>query len=187
MEDSANKVTSLSDKSTDTQYPSAKAVYDALQNVGGGEKEWKCVFDGRMEVGQRIITATTFQDGTPLNAKEVIVQVLSEEVSTVNMQGYVSVKSTNNKTETLYGAFYTEHNDANKIPCLQQIKMKASPLYMVAEIFDGLVSKAAQGSFLGGRAGNKNTPQIYEDIVQIKVESNAAIASVAPIVKIYAR
>ena len=36
VEDTANKTTSLSDKSTDTQYPSAKAVYDALQNVGGG-------------------------------------------------------------------------------------------------------------------------------------------------------
>ena len=36
LEVTSNKVTSLSDKSTDTQYPSAKAVYDALQNVGGG-------------------------------------------------------------------------------------------------------------------------------------------------------
>lgn len=31
----SNKVTTLSSSSTDTQYPSAKAVYDALQNVGG--------------------------------------------------------------------------------------------------------------------------------------------------------
>ena len=30
-----NKVTSLSSSSTDTQYPSAKAVYDALQDAGG--------------------------------------------------------------------------------------------------------------------------------------------------------
>lgn len=33
-EDVANKVTSLSASSTDTQYPSAKCVYDALQNAG---------------------------------------------------------------------------------------------------------------------------------------------------------
>lgn len=32
-ESSANKVTSISSSSTDTQYPSAKAVYDALQNI----------------------------------------------------------------------------------------------------------------------------------------------------------
>lgn len=35
-ESSSNKVTSLSSSSTDTQYPSAKCVYDALQNAGGG-------------------------------------------------------------------------------------------------------------------------------------------------------
>lgn len=35
LEQSTNKVTTLSESSTDTQYPSAKAVYDALQNVGG--------------------------------------------------------------------------------------------------------------------------------------------------------
>lgn len=32
-EDKANKTTTLSSASTDTQYPSAKAVYDALQNM----------------------------------------------------------------------------------------------------------------------------------------------------------
>lgn len=35
-EDKTNKVTSLSSASTDTQYPSAKAVYDAIQQSGGG-------------------------------------------------------------------------------------------------------------------------------------------------------
>lgn len=34
-EDKANKTTSLSAQSTDTQYPSAKCVWDALQNVSG--------------------------------------------------------------------------------------------------------------------------------------------------------
>lgn len=36
-EDVVNKVTSLSSNSTNSQYPSAKAVYDALQNVDSGE------------------------------------------------------------------------------------------------------------------------------------------------------
>ena len=35
-EETTNKVTSLSAQSTDTQYPSAKCVYDALQEAGGG-------------------------------------------------------------------------------------------------------------------------------------------------------
>ena len=36
-EDTSNKTTSLSSSSTDTQYPSAKAVYDALQNGFSGD------------------------------------------------------------------------------------------------------------------------------------------------------
>lgn len=36
LQDAANRVTALSDDSTDAQYPSAKAVYDALQDTGGG-------------------------------------------------------------------------------------------------------------------------------------------------------
>ena len=36
LEETKNKTTTISESSTDTQYPSAKAVYDALQNVGGG-------------------------------------------------------------------------------------------------------------------------------------------------------
>jgi hypothetical protein len=34
-EDKSNKVTSISDQSTDTEYPSAKAVYDAIMQYGG--------------------------------------------------------------------------------------------------------------------------------------------------------
>lgn len=37
-EDKSNKVTELGENSTDTEYPSAKAVYEALKNVGGGEQ-----------------------------------------------------------------------------------------------------------------------------------------------------
>ena len=41
-EDKTNKVASMSASSTDTEYPSAKCVYEALQSVGGGsELEYK--------------------------------------------------------------------------------------------------------------------------------------------------
>ena len=36
LETQANKVSTLDESSTDVQYPSAKAVYDALQNIEGG-------------------------------------------------------------------------------------------------------------------------------------------------------
>ena len=38
-EDSTNKTKTISEESTDTQYPSAKAVYDAIQQGGGGQTD----------------------------------------------------------------------------------------------------------------------------------------------------
>ena len=187
LEETKNKVTTLSSSSTDTQYPSAKAVYDALQNVGG-EKEWKCVFDGRMEVGERIIKATTYADGTPLNAQELICQILIDEPSPNTMQGYVIINSTNNKTNTMYGALYTELSDSTKVPNLEQITMKASPVtYMVAQLNTSMIGLVAQGSNTQGRIGNQGTPQIYENIVFVQFEANVAVRGNAPHIKIYAR
>lgn len=45
-EDASNKVTSISSSSTDAQYPSAKCVFDELQNVGGGYKDGGELVDG---------------------------------------------------------------------------------------------------------------------------------------------
>lgn len=56
-EDKSNKVTAISSSSTDTQYPSAKCVYDAIQAGGGGG-------------GIRTYTTTTtftMPSGIPLN------------------------------------------------------------------------------------------------------------------------
>ena len=39
-EDVSNKVTSLSSSSTDTQYPSAKCVYDYIQSLDATEEEY---------------------------------------------------------------------------------------------------------------------------------------------------
>lgn len=57
VEKATNKVTSLSDKSTDTQYPSAKAVYNAIKQSGG---------QGGGEPSQYIKDATTSEDGNTL-------------------------------------------------------------------------------------------------------------------------
>ena len=45
-EDASNRVTSIDENSTDTQYPSAKCVFNALQNVGGGYKDGGQLVDG---------------------------------------------------------------------------------------------------------------------------------------------
>lgn len=44
LELSSNKTRTISETSTDTQYPSAKAVYEALQNVGGGSDVFEAVY-----------------------------------------------------------------------------------------------------------------------------------------------
>lgn len=45
-EDASNRVTSIDENSTDAQYPSAKCVFNALQNVGGGFKDGGTLVDG---------------------------------------------------------------------------------------------------------------------------------------------
>lgn len=150
--------------------------------------EWKCVVDRRLEIGERFITATTFADGTPLVAKELICQVLIDKVSSSSMQGYVTINSTQNKTKSFYGAIRTEMNNESKIPCLSQIRLKTSPFtYMVAEISEDLIGKAAQGNPVKAVIGNTGMPQIYEDIVMVQFDNNVAVASSAPHIKIYAR
>lgn len=49
-EDASNKVTSLSSSSTDTEYPSAKAVYDAIQNSGSDDSEHAVKIDSTCTV-----------------------------------------------------------------------------------------------------------------------------------------
>lgn len=59
-EDVSNKVTSLSSSSTDTEYPSAKCVYDAIQAGGGGMNA---------SVSGRVLTIT----GVTVNNRNLII------------------------------------------------------------------------------------------------------------------
>lgn len=52
MESTANKVTSINNTSTDTQYPSAHAVYNYLNKMrvgGGGTADWKSTANGNLQ------------------------------------------------------------------------------------------------------------------------------------------
>jgi hypothetical protein len=187
LEQTSNKTTSLSDKSTDTQYPSAKAVYDALQNVGGGSKEWKCVVDRRMEIGEKNLSFDSFADGTPLKAEEAVVQIIIDQQAGANTNGYISIESSNNKTASLYGIVYYEFTAIDKISFVSQARFKASPFAMVAEIVAGINTQVAIGDAIKGVLGNQNPPQIYEDITCIKLQPNSAITSAPPHILIYAR
>ena len=100
--------------------------------AGSESNEWKSVFDGKLSVGDSKAEFTTYADGTPLQAKEIIVQIIYKEASTKTNNGYVLVQSTTNKTMAYYGPFNYEETSNNG---LTQIHLKASPLlYMIADI-----------------------------------------------------
>ena len=147
--------------------------------------EWKCVYDGRMEVGGNILEFTTYSDGTPLKAEEIIVQVLIDSASK-NNNGYVYVKSTLNQTMNPYGVIDFEKTDLGNVSYyLNQAYLKASPLFMVANLIKNMPSSIASGIEVKGVTGN-TAPQIYEDITYVRLVANNSL-DVSPLVKIYAR
>ena len=149
-------------------------------------KEWKCVYDGRMEVGQMQIESTTYADGTPLDAEELVVQVIMESSEGVTQprQGYVEINSSLNKNKEQYGAIYFEKPSLTN-PAISMIRLKASPFIMVADVLDAAPIAVAQGGNLLARAGRYG--QIYENISYVRVYSTQAIQAIPPIIKIYAR
>ena len=66
IECSANKVTSLSSSSTNTQYPSAKAVYDAIQAADiGGSGEGGSITQVQVDWNQSDTTAVDYIKNKP--------------------------------------------------------------------------------------------------------------------------
>lgn len=149
---------------------------------GGGE--WKSVFDGRLSVGDSRVNFTTYNDGTPLYAKEIIVQIIYEEASTKTNNGYVFVQSTTNKNSTLYGPFNYEETSNNY---LTQIHLTASPLlYMIADIKRATYQVGTPGTAVSSGGGLTNKFEIYEDFVKVGLYINNPCV-VPPYVKIIAR
>lgn len=70
-EDKSNKVTSLSSSSTDTEYPSAKAVFDALQNAGG--KQYRLIASGTTSADMTSINITRDTNNESFELTEVLV------------------------------------------------------------------------------------------------------------------
>lgn len=67
-EDASNRVTSIDENSTDTQYPSAKCVFNALQNVGGGYKDGGALVDGDfIKVENNSVSTYTNTSRTDIN------------------------------------------------------------------------------------------------------------------------
>lgn len=149
--------------------------------------EWKLVVDRRMEVGEQNVDFTTFADGTPLQAEEAVVQVIVDGVA-VSATGYVAINSTTNKTDSLYGVIYYNASQVTGegVTFVNHIEFKASPFVMIPKLMSGKVAVAVGGNYTGP-VGSVASPQVYEDIVAIKLRPNAKITAAPPIIKIYAR
>lgn len=159
---------------------------------GGGESsgsnEWKCVFEGRPAVGTKNWEFRTFSDGTSLKATEVIIQVLCDKTSTENATGYVQINSTLNKTLTAYGVIGLEATNAKEAePVLQEMRLKASPCFMTAEISTSIKATAGQTVYVQRNGGHLKTFEIYEDIVYVKVYTTGVVSENVGLLKIYAR
>jgi hypothetical protein len=150
--------------------------------------EWKCVADRRMVEGEKNVIFTTYADGTPLKATELMVQLLNDKKSAQNITGYVGIKSTNNQNETIYGALSYEMTSVDESnQRLQQMRICASPFFTIAEYAPDVKCTVATPTTAYYQGGNLKTFQIYEDIVYVKISPNAALTSAAPYLKIYAR
>ena len=73
LQQTSNRVTSMSESSTDAQYPSAKCVWDALQEVGGGGETWELIkaitiADGAEE--SNALTIDTDESGAAFSLKK---------------------------------------------------------------------------------------------------------------------
>lgn len=150
--------------------------------------EWKCVVDRRLLEGEKKLIFTSYADGTPLKAKEVMVQILNDKKAAQNITGYVGIKSTNNQNETIYGPLLYEIATLGEgEQRLHQIHLKASPFFMVAEMREDVRCTVATPTTSRVQGGNLKTFQIYEDIVYVKIDANVVLTSAAPYLKIYAR
>lgn len=156
---------------------------------GGGSSsssipEWKSVFDGKLSVGDSKVGFSTYADGTPLQAKELLIQIVHEEAGTKMETGYVQVQSTTNKNLSYYGPinYAGTSNDA-----LVQVRLTASPIaYTIAEFSQPRhkVGTISNSNTSGG--GLTNRFEIYEDFVFVQLYLNSP-SIVPPYVKIVAR
>ncbi len=95
-ENTSNKVTAISSSSTDTQYPSAKCVYNAIQNAGGS--------------GGAFVMETKLYDFTdsPLvagrNVYQTVCYIQAPTNTTALITTHFVINTANNQTDTTGGA-----------------------------------------------------------------------------------
>lgn len=111
LEQLSNKTTTISESSTDTQYPSAKAVYDAVEAVK--EKDYELLLDVTMESDVESFNASAVAPRL-LECKDfiVLIEFLYDE-NTKNRSGYIHFKNGSSfpsaRIENVVTASYLTH------------------------------------------------------------------------------
>lgn len=106
FENASNKVTTITSSSTDTQYPSAAAVYRTLQNISGYERTENR--DNVISAGSTdntypsSLAVYTHTNNTVNSAKETILQTIEDRVYGVEKQSNKVIEITENAGHTTY-------------------------------------------------------------------------------------
>lgn len=147
FESKTNKVTSLSSSSTDTEYPTAKAVYDAIQNSGG------CVEDYYFDTTTKeIIIDYVCGSGSGGSGGSVVIDDSWITDSTNPVQSKIiklalDGKAANNHTHSQY---LTEHQSlANYI-------QKSQTAGLIKN--DGTIDSTSYSTFSGSYSDLSNKP-----------------------------
>ena len=111
LEATINKTTTISESSTDTQYPSAKAVYDAVEAVK--EKDYELLLDTTFEEDVESFNASAVAPRL-LECKDFIVLLeLQYDESRANRSGYILFKNGSSwpsaRIESIVTASYLTH------------------------------------------------------------------------------
>jgi hypothetical protein len=126
-ENAANKVTSISGASTDTQYPSAKLTYDQL---AGKQATMTAASQAEMEAG----TETALRSMTPQRVKQAITALapLTPEIVTPTNTSPADAATNQGETPTLTGSTFYSNYGATHANTQVQVSTSssfASPLY----------------------------------------------------------
>ena len=136
-EDTSNKVTSLSSSSTDTQYPSAKIVYDSLQNL-----RTEFITGTFANINGNVILANT-SETTPTNGDRFYIHITNISVSTTDAIISVIYNNQSNAYGTVYKNGTALKPNVLKADTILLIELVFNNGYSwnIIEAFDGDITK----------------------------------------------
>lgn len=163
-EDTSNKVTSLSSASTDTQYPSAKAVYDAIQN---SSSEWRLIASNTMTSTATSVSITSDNDSNSFSLTNALIYIKLKNggsVSTTAKIRYYNSSNTYYESPLVYAA-YSSSGDyymygLNQVRILNGIIMPVLALTSLSESQSGMIDWDSKYTYLSVPTTSANITRV---------------------------